>query len=334
MPVLYLVEQGASLKKDGDTLLVTKDKEVLQKIPATKVEQVVLFGNVNVSTPVVHFLLENGIDCVFCSSHGKYFGRLVSTESRFGLLRQAQLRAASKPETRLAVAQMIVSAKLANQRTLLMRYLRESELPDLIAAVEGLKVGMDKIGRAQDLGTVLGTEGYCGALYFAAMRSVLKQDLGFRARVRRPPRDPVNSLLSLGYTLLANAAQASVRTVGLDAFIGFLHATEYSRPSLALDLMEEFRPLIVDSIVLRVVNNRILTEADFEVGADQGGMVRLKPEALKTYLGQFEERMQTVVIHPRTGTKVDYRRCLDLQARQLTRVISGQETEYQPFLAK
>lgn len=334
MPVLYLVEQGASLKKDGDTLLVTKDNEVLQTVPAAKVEQVVIFGNVNITTPVIHYLLEQGIDCSFCSSTGRYHGRLFSTESKFGLLRRSQLEAATRPGLRLAIAAAVVKGKLSNQRTMMMRYLREAHHPDIEAAVEGTKDSLDKLEKASDVGSVQGIEGYASLLYYRGLRAVLKQDLGFHQRVRRPPRDPVNSLLSFGYTLLTYSVEAAVRTVGLDPFIGFLHSTEYSKPSLALDMMEEFRPVIVDSIVLRTINNQMLTAEDFERGADPSGMVKLKPDAIRKFLGLFEERMQTVVSHPVTHNQASYRRCIELQVRHLARVVTGNTKEYQPFLVK
>lgn len=180
----------------------------------------------------------------------------------------------------------------------------------------------------------MGLEGYSSALYYHSFRRLLKYDLGFVSRVKRPPRDPVNSLLSFGYTLLVYGVQAAVRTVGLDPFLGFLHSTEYSKPSLALDIMEEFRPIIVDSVVLRIVNMGVLTAGDFEKAEDPDGMVRLKPEAIKTFLQYYEERVQTEAVHPVMNITVSYRRCFELQARQLARVITGQEKEYQPLVTK
>jgi len=334
MPVLYLVEQGATLRKDNQTFVVSKDRKVLQKVPVTKVEQVVVFGNINLTTPVINYLLDQGIDCVFCSRTGKYHGRLFSTESRFGLLRQEQFRATCNETLKVALARQMVFGKLSNARTLLMRYAREGEGMDLRAAVDGLQESIDRLHQARDVASIQGIEGYASTLYYAAFRSVLKQDLGFRVRQRRPPRDPVNSLLSFGYTLLVYGVQAAIRTVGLDPFLGFLHSTEYSKPSLALDLMEEFRPVIVDSVVLRVVNNRILTGKDFEPSQERGGMVRLTGEAIKTFLHHYEERVQTEVIDPNTKTRATYRRCFELQARQIARVISGKQPLYRPFLVK
>lgn len=334
MPVLYLIEQGATLRKEGDTFLVTKEDQTLQKIPAAKVEQVVIFGNVNLTTPVIHYLLDQGIDGVFCSTTGKYHGRLLSTESRFGLLRRAQFGAVSDAGLQLAVAAAIVRAKLSNERTMLMRYARETPSPVLSEAVEALGEGLRRLERAANVAAVQGIEGYHSMIYYGAFKSLLKYDLGFRARVRRPPRDPVNSLLSFGYTLLVYGVQAAIRMVGLDPFLGFLHSVEYSKPSLALDLMEEFRPIIVDSIVLRAINTRSLTEADFETSEERGGMVRLRSEAIRKFVAQYEERVQTEVIHPHTNTRASYRRCFELQARQLARVITGKEPAYRPFLVK
>jgi CRISPR-associated protein Cas1 len=334
MPVLYLTEQGATLRKDSGTFLVTKDQKVLQKVPASKVEQVVIFGNVNITTPVIHYLLSEGIDCVFCSNTGRYHGRLISTESKFGLLRQAQFQAVSNLDMRTRVAKQVVKGKLLNSRTMLMRYLREEQSGDLTSVVDAVRQSIEKLEVAADVGTVRGIEGYGGALYYNAFKSLLKQDLGFRARVRRPPRDPVNSLLSFGYTLLVYDIQAAIRTVGLDPFLGFLHSTEYSKPSLALDIMEEFRPIIVDSIVLRIANTRALTNEHFELSTERTGMVRMKQEAIKTFLEHYEGRVQTIVIHPVANNRVTYRRCFELQARQIARIVTGQQETYKPLLVK
>ncbi len=333
MPVLYLIEQGSTLRKDGDTFEVTKDKKTILTVPASKVEQVVIFGNINITTPVVHYLLLQGIDCAFCSSTGRYHGRLFSTESKFGLLRHSQFQATSNPVSRLQIARAMIRGKLSNQRTLMMRYARENPGAPIGEAVEGLAQALDKLEKADNIGSLQGIEGYASVLYYSAFKTLIKQDLGFQARVRRPPRDPVNSLLSFGYTLLAYDVQAAVRTVGMDPFLGFVHTIEYSKPSLALDLMEEFRPIVTDSIVLKTLNNKILTEADFQK-KEENGMVLLSQEAIKKFLHQYEERLLTNVVHPLTGHQVTYRRCLELQVRQLARVVCGEEKEYKPFLVR
>lgn len=334
MPVLYLTEQGATLRKEGDLLLATKEGQQLIKVPAIKIEQVVVLGNINLTTPVINYLLQNGIDCVFCNSYGKYHGRLISTQSRFGRLRQCQLEATIDMPRKLAIAQEMVRGKLLNQRTLLMRYRRETDLPKLGRAIAVIEDTLSKLDSASEVSSLHGMEGTASAAYFAGFRHLLQQDLGFTARQRRPPPDPINSLLSFGYTLLVYGIQSAVHTVGLDPFLGFLHATEYSRPSLVLDLMEEFRPIIVDSLVLRLVNTKAIAEGDFEVPAERGKMVALTQDAIKKFVHHFEERVQTMVKHPETGYQVTYRRCFEIQARQLSRVLQGHEPGYKPFLVK
>ena len=303
-------------------------------IPALKVDQVVIFGNVNITTPVIHYLLVEGKDCVFCSSAGRYHGRLFSTESKFGLLRRSQFQALDDQRLKLSVAIEMIKGKLMNQRTFLQRYERKGEHPALEAVIDDLEALVRRIDRVADIGSLLGLEGHASTLYFSAFKGLLKQDLGFATRVKRPPRDPVNSLLSLGYTLLVYDAQAAVRTVGLDPFLGFLHSAEYSKPSLALDLIEEFRTVVVDSVVLRLVNNNVMKAEDFAKESEKGGMVRLKQEALKTFIGHYEERVLTEVMHPVFNVKVNYRRCLELQARQVARIVTGGQDEYRPFLVK
>lgn len=313
---------------------MTKNNQTLQQVWAIKVEQVVLLGNINITTPVIHYLLREGIDCIFCSSYGKYQGRLFSTASRFGQLRQRQLQATTEPSTRLAIAREIARGKLLNQRTMLLRYLREKQEPILQTATAGIEKCLDKLDKVEEVASVMGLEGQASALYYKAFKAILKQDLGFESRVPRPPPDPVNSLLSFGYTLLVHGMQSAVHTVGLDPFLGFLHRTEYSRPSLVLDLIEEFRPIIVDSVVLRAVNTRAITLEDFEPPEEHLRGVFLTQEGIKKFISCYEERVQTLVLHPVDKVQVSYRRTFELQARQLARVILEQEMTYQPFLVK
>ncbi len=334
MPVLYLLDQGSTLHKDGDIFTITKEGKVLEKIPAIKVEQVVIFGNVNLTTPVIHYFLQQGIDCVFCSSYGKFHGRLISTESKFGLLRQRQMELILQPEKKLAMAKAFVQGKLHNQRTLLLRYRRELDIPQLDKTIAELDKAGEKLGSCTDLAELRGIEGTASASYYQAFKNVLKQDLGFATRVRRPPTDPVNSLLSFGYTLLVYAVQVAVSTVGLDPFLGFLHSAEPSRPSLVLDLMEEFRPIIVDSLVLWLINSKVMTEQDFRRPEEEGKMVILTEDAIKKFIHHYEQRLQSQVYHTRAQGRVTYRRCFELQARVLAQAILKQEADYKPFLVR
>jgi CRISPR-associated protein Cas1 len=334
VPVLYLLEQGSTLHKDGEIFTITKEGKVLEKIPAVKVEQVVIFGNVNLTTPAIHYLLKQGIDCVFCSSYGKFHGRLMSTESKFGLLRQRQMEAILNPEKKLTIAKAIVQGKLHNQCTLLRRYRRELNLPQLEKTVTDLEKALDKLESCAAHDVLQGIEGSASTSYYRAFKEILKQDLGFTSRVRRPPTDPVNSLLSFGYTLLVYAIQAAVSTVGLDPFLGFLHSAEPSRPSLVLDLMEEFRPIIVDSLVLWLINSRVMTEENFQRPEEEGKMVILTEDGIKKFIHHHEQKLQSQIYHPRAHGQVSYRRCFELQARGLAQVVLGNETAYKPFLVR
>ena len=265
MPVLYLLEQGSSLHKDGEVFTVVKDDTVLKKIHAIEVEQIIVFGNVTLTTPVINYVLEKGIDCVFCNSYGKFHGRLISNESKFGLLRLKQMETVLDTDRKLEVAKKIVEGKLRNQRTIILRYRRKENNPVLEATLKTLEDSLRNIEVCDNNASLLGEEGAASAAYYRSFKNILNQELGFTARVRRPPTDPVNSLLSFGYTLLVYNIQAAVSIVGLDLYLGFLHATEQSRPNLALDLMEEFRPIIVDSMVLWLINTQVMTLADCEI---------------------------------------------------------------------
>ncbi len=324
MTVLYLTEQGSRLSREGDRLIVSRDGQVMAEVPAGLVEAVYVFGNVTLTTPAITYLLRNGIDCVFLSQDGHYFGRLFASDSKFGLLRQRQYLAVADPGLRLRVARAVVAGKVANQLALLRRRgVPEAQLGPL----EGL---FGEIEGAPDQERLLGIEGRASALYYGLYRRLFKVDLGFQGRTRRPPRDPVNSLLSLGYTLLAYAAQSAVYAVGLDPFGGFFHSTQYSRPSLALDLIEEFR-VLVDGLVLRLVNLRRYRPEDFHVGGEEPKAVLLTDEARKRYLADFEELMGRTLKYPGQERPVTVRRALELQARQIARVVLGQQDGYRPL---
>ena len=334
MPVLYLLEQGSTLHKDGELFTVTKDGEVLQKIHAIEVEQIIIFGNVNLTTPVINHILEKGIDCVFCNRYGKFHGRLISTETRLGLLRLRQAEAIIHTDKKLSIAKSFVTGKLQNQRTLLMRYRREMELPQLDDTIATLETALNNLKDCPEISSLHGIEGSASASYYKSFREVLKNNLGFTVRMKRPPPDPVNSLLSFGYTLLAYNMQAAASIVGLDPFLGFLHSVEQPRPNLALDLMEEFRPIIVDSLVLWLVNTGVMTEKDFQRPDEKGKMVIITDDGIKKFIHHYEQKVQSKIYHPRAGGQTSYRHCFELQGRELAHVILNRISEYKPFLVR
>ena len=326
MTALYLTEQGAVLRRVGERLVVTKEHQVLQDVPVIHVEQVVVMGNVQLTTPAVALLLQREIDVVFLSSRGKFRGRLMTTGSKFAQLRHQQLRLMDDAGKVLAVARELVAAKLANQAHLLER---------LGAHPAARAIGQDarKARQAATLDGLRGHEGAAGARYFAALRALVPAEWGFTQRIYHPPTDPVNALLSLGYTLLLKDATAAVQLVGLDPFLGFFHALDYGRPSLALDLMEPFRPL-VDGLVMGWITGDKVSPADFAPSKEEDRAVLLKDEARTHYLRAYERQMENQVLYPPTGEHTSCRRCLELQARQLAQVVLGKRAEFQPFVMR
>jgi len=323
MTALYLTEQGAVLRRIGERLVVTKDREVLEDVPIIHVEQVVVMGNIQLSTPAVALLLQRDVDVVFLSSRGKFRGRLMTTGSKFAQLRHRQLRLMDDGEKVLAVARELVAAKLTNQAHLLERLGAQGGAREIRRDVK-------KARRASTLDSLRGHEGAAGARHFASLRRLIPAEWGFTRRIYHPPTDPVNALLSLGYTLLLKDVTAAVQLAGLDPFLGFFHAIDYGRPSLALDLMEPFRPL-VDGLVLGWIAERKVTPGDFRPARRKDGAVLLDDDACTRYLRAYERQMESRVLYPPTGERTSCRRCLELQARQLARVVMGKQARFQAF---
>ena len=365
MPTLYLTEDYALVRRDGeDSLLVQipekqgKNGAVLsparkERIPLVKIDEVVVLGEVTLTASAVHLLLERDVEITFLSHFGQFKGRLSPPFSKNAILRIAQYRAHQDMTKRCELARRFVIGKLSNQRQRLQRFNRThqdaevsqaiKQLTDLIGGLVTLPVdrspGMKPLASGDHrvagtaLETILGMEGAGSAAYFRCFGKLLSnsEQWPFPGRVKRPPTDPVNSLLSFGYSLLTNKVASAVQLVGFDHFVGYLHSSVYGRPALALDLMEEFRPGIVDSVVVSIVNHRMLTPTDFVV---ELGAYRLKQEKRTMFFTKFEERLNEEIEHPIFGYKTSYRRCIELQARLLAKYVTGEIDEYPPFLLR
>jgi CRISP-associated protein Cas1 len=365
VPTLYLTEEYALVRRDGEDCLlvqiperrakdgVTPSPARKERILLIKIDEVVVLGEVTLTASALHLLLERDIEITFLSHYGQFKGRLSPPFSKNAILRMAQYRAHQDMTRRCELARRFVMGKLSNQRTMLQRHNRRQSdtetrqvieqmavllqqlaaLPLVQAHVAHKLVGGDNSIAGTPLGTILGMEGSGSAAYFRCFGKLLtnREQWTFDGRVKRPPTDPVNALLSFGYALLTNKVASAVQLVGFDHFVGYLHSTFYGRPALALDLVEEFRPIIVDSVVLTLLNKRILTLDDFVV---ELGAYRLKDERRKVFFTQFEERLNEEVTHPLFGYKVTYRRCLELQARLLAKVLTEEIDEYPPLLVK
>jgi len=341
MAILYVTEQGASLVKRGERLVVEKMRKTIHWVHAFKIEQVVLMGAISVSPGAVAFLLERGIDTVFMSIYGKYRGRLISQFGKNVELRMLQFQKISDPEFALETAKSYIRGKLYNCRVLLRRYNQESPREDVAAAVHYLRRTMGQLDGCPSVESVMGMEGTGAAAYFGCLKHLIRvEDITFENRNRRPPKDPVNVLLSLGYTLLANAVHTQVNVAGLDPHAGCLHSLEYGRPSLILDLMEEFRPILVDSLVLTLINKRIIRTTDFYRPEDREPAafdfaetepnreeypIILAHEGMRKFITQFEGRLNQKVLYLPKGQRLSYRAILLEQVRLWVRHLRGEE---------
>jgi CRISPR-associated protein Cas1 len=364
MAVAYVVEQNAAVSCEGERLVVKKGGTLLHALHLFKLDQLVLFGNVLLTPLAMARLLRDEIDTVFMTRSGRYRGRLQPPHSKNITLRCEQFSRMGREDFCLKTARAIVAGKLGNLRTVLQRLNRSRDGLALEDHILNVKRLAEKTATAADLDTLRGLEGRGAVLYFEGFaRGFIAEGVEFRKRVRRPPTDPVNALLSLGYTLLFNTVLAAVSMVGFDPYLGCLHAVEYGRPSLALDLMEEWRPVIVDTLVLSVFNLKTLTPADFTRGAgaaeeladDEAGdpveesgaggegpepsaaaplPVRLTDAGFRKFITQFERKMNQEVSYPLTGQQFSYRDCIREQVRHFARYVRGEEDVYQPFVFK
>ena len=325
MSALYVTEQGAVLRRTGERLLVTREEKLLNDVPIIHVEQVVIVGNIQITTPAVALLLQKEVDVVFLSRYGKYRGRLMTTGSKFAELRHRQLCLMEDGRQILALARELVVAKLAGQAALLER------LGAGQPAAGRVKEAARRARRAASVESLRGYEGSGGAAYFDGFRELVPSGWGFIKRIYHPPTDRINAMLSLGYTLLLKDVTTAVQLVGLDPYLGVFHALDYGRPSLCLDLMEPFRPVVDDLVLGLVAGGRIAREA-FEK-RKKDGAVLLVNEARKRYLRAYEDRMARRTAYPRGGEETTIRRCLEVQARRWARVVLGKAKTFPAFVA-
>jgi CRISPR-associated protein Cas1 len=334
---LYLNSQGVKVGKSGAVLQVKdRDQKVLQEARLGEICQVSLMGNVQISTQAVQAMCEAGVPVCYFSMGGWFYGITVGLNEKNVFLRRSQFRLSEQEYFALALARRLVAGKIRNQRTLLQRNHVEPNRATLVA----MKEMADRAERAGSLEELLGLEGNGARLYFGDFAGMIKPEEGrealdltfdFEGRNRRPPRDPVNALLSLGYSLLAKDLTVACYAVGFDPYIGFYHQPRFGRPALALDLMEPFRPLIVDSAVLTAINTGMLTPRDF---VRVGGSVALTASGRKAFFRAYELRMDMLVTHPLFDYRVSYRRMLEIQSRLLARVLDGEIGEYPVFTTR
>ncbi len=353
MTTLYVTEAGTQVRKVDERLVVYKDQQVVDEIPMIKVDQVVMVGRgVSLTTPALFELTKRGVDVVYLSGSGRYVSRLVGGEHKHGKLRYTQALATADPRRVLTLAKNIVRGKIANQRTLVRRH--SEGAPWAQQALAGMDAMAQRLEANHTLDEVRGMEGQAAKEYFSLLRRLLANPInrgswGFERRVYYPPTDPVNAMLSFGYTLLLNDMTTACQLTGLDPYLGCFHAIDYGRPSMALDLIEEFRPIIVDSIVLTAVNRFWIRLEDFgnhkiarsgeeiDLPSPDGQAapaVYMSAEARKKFLGWYEDRVNEQITYPITQERTTYRRIFSLQAQLMAKVILGQSQDYKPLIVK
>jgi CRISPR-associated protein Cas1 len=338
---LYLNTQGLRVGKSGGVLKVQEKERVVEEVRINGICQLNIFGNIQLSTQAIQSLCEAEIPIAYFSMGGWFYGITQGLGPRNAMLRRDQFRHADSPSFCLNAARAVVAGKIRNQRTLLQR-----NHVDPSAAVLGhMKWSIEEAERAESLSELLGIEGNAARIYFGQFAGMIKmgdepwsQDAGkpilsfdFTTRNRRPPRDPVNALLSLAYSVLAKDLTVVCQSVGFDPFLGFYHQPRFGRAPLSLDLMEPFRPLIADSAVLTAINTRMVQPSDF---VQAGQSVALTPGGRRALFRAYEQRMDSLVTHPIFGYRVSYRRMLEVQARLFARVVTGELATYPVFTTR
>ncbi|MCL1474274.1 CRISPR-associated endonuclease Cas1 [Argonema antarcticum] len=331
MTTLYVTDQGAYLSIHNQQFEVFYQRELRIKVPANRVSHIVLFGCCNLSHGAVSCALRRRIPVMYLSQKGRYFGRLQTDGHAKVEYLARQVECSLNPEFTRRQAEAIVWAKLHNSRALLLKLNRRRPSKIALQSLESIAELMEKLPDAESMDALRGYEGKAATLYFQALGSLFTGTFAFEKRTKRPPTDPINSLMSLGYTLLSQNVCSFIELIGLHTHFGNLHVPRDNHPALVSDLMEEFRAQLVDSLVSYLVNSKIFTSEDFTLPDERGG-VFLQPHALKKFLKHWEEKLQSELTHPHTGYKVSFRRCLELQVREYVACLMGEVDTYRPMI--
>jgi CRISPR-associated protein Cas1 len=299
-------------------------------MPCHQIDAVLVFGNVQITTQALAELLDHDIELALLSSRGRLRGQLTSPATKNIELRIAQYERYRDESFVLQLSRRIVVGKLANEQTMLQRFMDDHPEVDIKSEIELLRRNLRAAEEAESAATLLGLEGSAASSYFGAFGKMIRVDLAFPGRRRRPPTDPVNALLSFGYTLLFNEIGSLLDGLGFDPYLGFFHKPDYGRPSLAADLLEEFRSPVIDRFTLNILNTRMFGAADFQLHAPSGGM-HLIPEAMKRYFVAYEDYLSQNFRDAESGEETTFRLSYRRQAERLARCLKNANT-YQPFI--
>lgn len=334
---LFVTSQGAYVHCEGEAALVRIEGETRLRVPMHMIGGVVCFGQVSCSPVFMGRCGDRGVTITHLTQYGRFLARIEGPVSGNVLLRKIQYRKSDEAASASEMARTIVRAKVANCRTVLLRALRDHpDIPGHSAVEESadkLSGTLERLERPQPLDTVRGIEGESARHYFGVFDHLIltqKENFFFKSRNRRPPLDNVNSLLSFIYTLLTHDARSALESVGLDPAVGFLHRDRPGRPGLALDLIEEFRPVLGDRFVLSMINKRQLRSSGFR--KSESGAVLMDDETRKSILTAYQERKQEAIVHPFLGEETTVGLLLQLQARLMAGFLRGDLDAYPPFI--
>ncbi|MEL7039019.1 MAG: type I-D CRISPR-associated endonuclease Cas1d [Cyanobacteria bacterium J06592_8] len=335
MGTVYIIQDDAFVGKTDERLVVKVEKQKVLDVPLIKLEGIVILGRATVSPAVIMELLERKIPLTFLKKTGKYLGRLEPELTRNIFMRKSQWSAAGESPQAIHAVQSFVRGKLKNYRNVLLRRSRKKNELNLQDSITKIEQAIAPIDSTNKINSLRGLEGAGSAAYFGCFNQLINSNSGFQFqyRRRRPPTDPVNSLLSLGYSLLRHDVQSAVNIVGFDPYLGYLHVERYGRPSLALDLMEEFRPTIVDAVVLNAINSQLLSPNDFTT-EPLSNAVHLTSDGLKTFLRLYEQKKQSEFKHPVLKKKCTYQESFEIQARLLAKYLMEETDKYPPLVLK
>jgi CRISP-associated protein Cas1 len=335
---LYITSEDAYLSKERETFVVEVDNTKVFQAPVHSIENIVCFGFKSLTPALMAFCAENNVGVSYLSPTGQFLARVYGSQKGNVLLRKGQYGIADNESASLSYARPIIAAKVTNYRSLLLRHQRnhpEECSETVVSAAVTLANRLSDIRNAGDLDELRGHEGECANVYFGVLSSLITDQTGgfvFTRRSKRPPLDAANALLSFLYAILANDVRSALETTGLDPQVGFLHQIRPGRPSLALDIMEEFRAYLGDRVMLNLINLKQVSIDDFEVR--ESGEVRMSDDARKTVLSAYQKRKQEEITHPFLDEKMTIGLLPLVQAQLLARTIRGDLQEYPPFYMK
>jgi CRISPR-associated protein Cas1 len=331
---LYITRQETYLHKERETIVVRQGVEKLGQFPVLTIQGIFCFGQVSVSPALMGFCGERGIGLAFYTEFGRFLARVVGKQTGNVYLRRTQYRWADDELKSSAIARVMIGSKIANSRTVIQREIRNHGASEnLSKSSEGLGDCLRRCKQAIGVDSIRGIEGEAAAIYFGVFKDLLREDgFVFEGRIRRPPTDPVNALLSFVYSLATQECGAALQGIGLDPYVGFLHKDRSGRQSLALDLLEEFRAAWADRFVLTMINRKQIQLQDFEFEAS--GAVRLKDKSRKLLLVAWQSRKQEEILHPYLEERIPVGLLPHCQALLLARHLRGDTEYYPPWLVK